>query len=95
MVTLENNKRLRGRERKKNLPNAFNCDKMMVFYYYRPVSPISNSGTSGVVWLWLCFLYPDRLADGQRQTICLFAVSTLFIVSDSVQHSLNRGNEDV
>ena len=73
----------------------------MVFYYYRLVSPISNSGTSSVVWLWLCFLYPDwpatdrptdltdRLTDGL--TVC----HLLFQHCSSFLDSLNCRDEDL
>lgn len=79
-------------EKNKKLPNAFNCDKMMVFYYYRPVSPISNSGTSSVVWLWLCFFVSlinptdsptDRLADRPTAIRCF---NTVHHFLDSAQH---------
>lgn len=65
---------------------------MMVFYYYRPVSPISNSGTSSVVWLWLCFFVSlinptdsptDRLADRPTAIRCF---NTVHHFLDSAQH---------
>lgn len=72
----------------------------MVFYYYRPVSPISNSGTSSV-WFGCGFAFciltdrpTERLTD--RPTDCHFVVSTPFITFGLLlENPSNCRDEDI